>query len=54
LDDIGMASQSRVRQALLDYFTWATNTTMDRYHRSPDDVPLGLVMPKWSWDGFQT
>ena len=53
LHDVGMASQSRLRQVLLDYFTWATNTTMARYHRSPDDVPPGLTIPKWSWDGLQ-
>jgi hemoglobin len=26
---------------------------MDRYHRSADDVPDGLVIPRWSWDGLQ-
>jgi hemoglobin len=54
LYDVGMVGKSRVRQALLDYFTWATNTTMNRYHRSRDDVPPSLTMPKWSWDGLQT
>jgi len=41
-----------VRAVLLDYFAWATTTTMSRYHRSPDDVPDGLRMPHWSWDGL--
>jgi len=25
---------------------------MARYHHSPDDVPDGLDIPKWSWDGL--
>jgi hemoglobin len=24
---------------------------MARYHESADDVPDGLVIPQWSWDG---
>jgi hemoglobin len=26
---------------------------MARYHRSADDVPDGLAIPRWSWDGLQ-
>jgi hemoglobin len=26
---------------------------MYRYHRSADDVPNGLTIPHWSWDGLQ-
>jgi hemoglobin len=26
-------------------------TTMSRYHRSAEDVPDGLQIPRWSWDG---
>lgn len=43
-----------LRQVLHDYFAWATNTTMSRYHRSADDVPTGLRIPRWSWDGLQS
>jgi hemoglobin len=50
LADVGLAGRP-VAQALHDYFAWATNTTMDRYHDSPDDVPEGLVLPVWSWSG---
>ena len=42
----------RLRQVLHDYFAWATTTTMARYHRSADDVPDGLRIPHWSWDGL--
>ena len=51
LADVGLASDDRLRQVLYDYFAWATNTTMSRYHRSADDVPDGLRLPQWSWDG---
>ena len=55
LADTGLADRDddRLRQVLHDYFAWATTTTMARYHRSADDVPDGLVIPRWSWDGLQ-
>ena len=53
LDDVELADDSALRQVLHDYFAWATMTTMTRYHRSPDDVPDGLTIPRWSWDGLQ-
>ena len=56
LADIGPGPASRdgrLRQVLHDYFAWATTTTMARYHRSADDVPDGLAIPRWSWDGLQ-
>jgi hemoglobin len=52
LEDAGLARDERLRKALHDYFAWATTTTMARYHRSAEDVPHGLAMPKWSWDGL--
>jgi hemoglobin len=42
-----------LRQALHDYFAWATTTSMARYPKSADDVPDGMVIPRWSWDGLQ-
>ena len=53
LADTGLAADDRLRQVLHDYFAWATTTTMARYHRSANDVPDGLVIPRWSWDGLQ-
>jgi len=63
LADIGLASAGptatvqagvgSLRRVLHDYFAWATTTTMARYHRSADDVPDGLAIPHWSWDGLQ-
>jgi hemoglobin len=54
LDDVGLATDERLRRVLHDYFAWATTTTMARYHRSADDVPDGLRIPKWSWHGLAT
>ena len=51
LNDVGLARDERTRRALHDYFAWATRTTMARYHGSADDVPFGLKIPKWSWEG---
>jgi len=53
LADVGLADDATLRQVLHDYFAWATTTTMSRYHESPDDVPSGLTIPRWSWDGLQ-
>ena len=52
LADVGLANDKRLRQVLHDYFAWATTTTMARYHRSAEDVPPGLRIPHWSWDGL--
>ena len=52
LVDVGLAGEDRLRQVLHDYFEWTTTTTMSRYHRSPDEVPDGLRIPQWSWDGL--
>ena len=53
LEDAGLAADGRLRHVLHDYFAWATTTTMARYHRSADDVPDDLRIPRWSWDGRQ-
>ncbi len=52
LADAGITAEP-VRRVLHDYFSWATTTTMARYHDSADDVPAGLTVPRWSWDGLQ-
>jgi hemoglobin len=52
LDDVGFTDP--VRQVLYDYFAWATTTTMSRYHDSAADVPGGMVIPRWTWDGLVT
>ena len=52
MEDVALAQDERLRRVLHDYFAWATTTTMARYHRSPDDVPDDMDIPKWSWDGL--
>jgi hemoglobin len=53
LVDVGLAQDSALRQVLHDYFEWATTTTMYRHHHSAADVPEGLSIPQWSWNGLQ-
>jgi hemoglobin len=52
LADAGLDRDERLRQVLHDYFSWATTTTMAQYQDSEDDVPEGLHIPHWSWDGL--
>ena len=54
LADAGLAGDEKLAQALHDYFTWATTVSMTRYPESADDVPAGLTIPRWSWDGLQS
>jgi hemoglobin len=49
----GSADDERLRRVLHDYFAWATATPMAMYDRSADDVPRGLSIPHWSWEGLE-
>jgi hemoglobin len=51
LKDVGLTEES-LQQVLHDYFAWATATTMSAYPHSADDVPQGLSIACWSWDGL--
>ena len=53
LADVGLAEDNVLRQVLYDYFAWATTTTMSRDLRTKGEVPDGLSIPQWSWDGLQ-
>ena len=53
LADVEIAAESELGRSLHDYFAWATNTTMARYHDSKEDVPSGLTIPRWTWDGLE-
>jgi hemoglobin len=50
LTDAGF-TQEPLRTALHDYFAWATSR-MSSYPDSPDDVPEGLQVPVWTWEGL--
>jgi hemoglobin len=54
LSDAGLDADARVARVLHDYFAWATLNPMARYHGSADDVPDGLAIPHWSWEGLVT
>jgi len=53
LVDAGLSADPTLRRALHDYFAWATTTSMASHPSTPDDVPDGLTIPHWSWDGLQ-
>jgi len=50
LDDADLPDDPRLRSALKAYFRWATQA-MAAHPNSADDVPHGLVLRRWSWDG---
>ncbi|HEV8403955.1 MAG TPA: group II truncated hemoglobin [Candidatus Limnocylindrales bacterium] len=52
LEDAGLAEDAVLRDALHDYFAWATTTRMTEYPEA-DDVPDDLRIRRWSWDGLQ-
>ena len=54
LADVGLASDDRLRQVLHDYFAWAARTSMGQYPATPDEVPEGLRIRRWSWAGLVT
>jgi truncated hemoglobin YjbI len=50
LDDAGIPTDQRLRFQLIAWFTWAT-AVVNHGWESPDDVPDGLPLPTWGWDG---
>jgi hemoglobin len=50
LDDAGLSSDPVLRATLQAYFRWAI-ATMSSYPHSARDVPDGLAIGRWSWDG---
>lgn len=50
LDDAGLPADPALRRTLTGWFAWMT-AAMAAHPRSPDDVPAGLPLPVWSWDG---
>jgi hemoglobin len=51
LGDVGIEQHDSAGQVLHDYFAWGT-PAVNRFERSEDDVPDGLEIPRWSWDGL--
>lgn len=52
LVEVGIAAGTPLHRVLHDYFAWTTTATMGRYPDSADDVPDGLSIPHWSWEGL--
>lgn len=50
LTDVGVRAGDALATTLREYFAWATGT-MSAYPRSADDVPDGLRVAQWGWDG---
>ena len=50
LDDARVPDDPALRATLVAYFRCAI-ATMSAYPRSPVDVPAGLPLARWSWDG---
>ena len=50
LDDAGLPDDRQLRSTLKAYFRWATKA-MSAHPESADDVPDGLTLAQWSWDG---
>jgi hemoglobin len=50
LDDAGLPNDAALRAALQEYFRWATKA-MAAYPKAAGDVPAGLPLALWSWDG---
>ena len=51
LGDVGIDPAGALGQVLHDYFAWAT-PAVNRFERSERDVPDGLQIAHWSWDGL--
>jgi hemoglobin len=50
LEDAGLPADPLLRATLKAYFRWATEL-MSAYPQSAGQVPAGLVLRRWSWDG---
>jgi hemoglobin len=50
LDDTGLSGDPRLRATLIAYFHWA-NQTMSSHPLKSDEIPDGLSLARWSWNG---
>ena len=50
LDDAELPTDPELRATLTAWFAWMVARMAD-YPRSSEDVPAGLRLPVWSWDG---
>jgi hemoglobin len=52
-DDAGLPDDPEFRAALRAYMEWAVGEVLS-YGADAADVPAGLAMPRWSWDGLES
>jgi hemoglobin len=50
--DVGLGSDAPVHDVLHDWFAWVTRESLTRWPESAEDVPAGLRVPRWGWDGL--
>ena len=50
IEDAGIPADPILRETLKAYFRWATSA-MSAYPQSAEQVPTGLALRRWSWDG---
>jgi len=50
IDAADLPDDPKLGATLKAYFRWAT-AAMSAYPRSAGDVPAGLTIGRWSWDG---
>ncbi|MET8849564.1 group II truncated hemoglobin [Amycolatopsis sp. NPDC004625] len=51
-DDAGLPADPEFRAALRAYMEWAVAEVLT-YPGPPAEVPAGLAVPRWSWNGLQ-
>ncbi len=51
-DDAGLPADPEFRAALQAYMEWAVAEVLT-YPGPPAEVPAGLAVPRWSWNGLQ-
>jgi hemoglobin len=51
-DDVALPDDPEFRAALRAYMQWAVDDVL-AYSARDSVVPVGLPMPRWSWDGLQ-
>jgi hemoglobin len=52
-DDAQLPADPEFRAALRSYMEWAVAEVL-AYPGPPAEVPAGLAVPRWSWNGLQT
>jgi hemoglobin len=52
IDDAGLPDDADFREAMRAYMQWAVDDVLI-YSPMNSEVPSGVAMPHWSWDGLQ-